>query len=322
MIAALKWPVAIVTAIAVGFALGPRTPVDLTVHFDPSSIGPDPQAYLSAAEAKVPGIRPGQAKQIVWANASRSRTPVAIVYVHGFSASNAELRPLPDLVAKTLGANLFLTRLTGHGRDGAAMAEGSVNAWINDYAEAIAIGRSLGDKVFVVATSTGGSLATVEAANADVSKDVAGIVMISPNYGIQAAGSFLLTWPWSKQLAELIIGKERSFEPRNALQVQRWTTRYPTVALLPMAALVKLAAATNVETIKIPALFVLSDRDKVVRPELTKEIAARWGGPHELLLEDRAEDPDQHVISGDTISPATTGPLAARIAEWIRSMAG
>ena len=70
------------------------------------------------------------------------------------------MRPLPDKVAAALGANLFYTRLTGHGQDGAAMAEGSVNAWINDYAEAIAIGRAIGDKVVVIGTSTGASLAT------------------------------------------------------------------------------------------------------------------------------------------------------------------
>ena len=40
------------------------------------------------------------------------------------------------------------------------MADGSVNAWINDYAEAIAIGRAIGDKVVVIGTSTGASLAT------------------------------------------------------------------------------------------------------------------------------------------------------------------
>ena len=57
------------------------------------------------------------------------------------------MRPLPDKVAAALGANLFYTRLTGHGQDGAAMAEGSVNAWINDYAEAMAIGRAIGGKV-------------------------------------------------------------------------------------------------------------------------------------------------------------------------------
>jgi hypothetical protein len=79
---------------------------------------------------------------------------VAIVYVHGFSASKAEVRPLPDRVAAALHANLFFTRLTGHGQDGTAMAKGSINAWVNNHAEAIAIDRAIGERVVVIGTST------------------------------------------------------------------------------------------------------------------------------------------------------------------------
>jgi len=147
--------------IVLAFALGSRVPVDTTITFDPKNIGPDPEAYLARREAEVKDIRPGLQKEIVWADpATRARTPLAIVYVHGFSASKGEVRPLPDRVAAALHANLFYTRLTGHGEDGAAMAKGGVNAWINDYAEAITIGRAIGDRVVVIGTSTGGSLAT------------------------------------------------------------------------------------------------------------------------------------------------------------------
>ena len=82
-----------------------------------------------------------------------------------------------------------------------------------------------------------------------LAKDVATIVAISPNYGLQAAGSDLLTLPWGGRLAELMIGKERSFEPQNALNAALWTTKYPTSAILPLAALTRLAYATPVETI-------------------------------------------------------------------------
>ena len=83
--------------------------------------------------------------------------------------------------------------------------------------------------------------------------------------------------PWGGLLAELTIGKERGFAPINELHAKLWTTKYPTSAVLPLAALTKLAYATPVEAIAIPALFIFSDDDKVVRPELTREIAGRWG---------------------------------------------
>ncbi|TJW77807.1 MAG: alpha/beta hydrolase, partial [Mesorhizobium sp.] len=211
-----------------GFVLGPRVAVDTTIRFDPSVIGDDPQAYLAREEAAVPNIRDGLDKEIIWANPLvHARTKLAIVYIHGFSASKGEVRPLPDDVADALEANLFYTRLTGHGQDGAAMAEGSVNAWINDYEEALAIGRAIGDKVIVIATSTGGSLATWSATQPGASDGVAAIAFISPNFGVKASGAELLTMPWGREIAELVGGKQRSFPARNPLHERFWTTKYP-----------------------------------------------------------------------------------------------
>ncbi|TIW06627.1 MAG: alpha/beta fold hydrolase, partial [Mesorhizobium sp.] len=236
------------------------------------------QAYLAREEAAVPNIRDGLDKEIIWANPMvHAKTPLAIVYIHGFSASKGEVRPLPDDIADELDANLFYTRLTGHGQDGAAMAQGSVNAWINDYEEALAIGREIGDKVIVIGTSTGGSLAAWAATEPGASDGVAAIAFISPNFGVKASGAELLTMPWGRQIAELVGGKERSFPARNALHEKFWTTKYPMRAVLPMAALTELAYAAPVEKAKIPALFIFSDSDKVVRPDRTREIAGRWG---------------------------------------------
>ncbi|TIP53097.1 MAG: alpha/beta hydrolase, partial [Mesorhizobium sp.] len=99
------------------FVLGPRVQADTTIIFDPSVIGDDPQAYLARKEAAVPDIHDGLEKEIIWANPMvHARTPLSIVYIHGFSASKGEVRPLPDEVADQLDANLFYTRLTGHGQ--------------------------------------------------------------------------------------------------------------------------------------------------------------------------------------------------------------
>ena len=300
---------------------GPRALRDTTVRFDPATIGADLDAWIAAREAVVPGIRPGLEKEVVWAfPASRARTPLAIVYVHGFSASKGEIRPLPDTVAETLGANLFYTRLAGHGQDGAAMGTATVNAWANDFAEALAIGERLGERVIVVATSTGASIASWAATEPGLGERMAGVVLVSPNYGVQAAGAGLLAGPWGLQIARLVAGDERSFEPVNESQGRYWTTRYPIEAVLPMSAVVALAAEAPVERAGVPALFLFSDADKVVRPDLTRAIAARWGAPHALLTVDDANDPSHHVIAGDAVSPRTTQRLAKAVADWIAAL--
>jgi pimeloyl-ACP methyl ester carboxylesterase len=317
----LIWLLLVIAVAAIAFLLGPRVAADTTVSFDAAAIGNDPQAYLAKEESKVPGIRPGLQKEIIWADpATRARTPLSLVYIHGFSASKGELRPLPDEIADALGANLFFTRLTGHGQDGAAMATATVNAWINDYAEAMAVGRAIGDKVVVVATSTGASLATWAATQPALSKDVATLVLISPNFGVRAAGAQMLTWPWGGLIADTIVGKEYSFKPLNPLHETLWTSRYPTSAVLTMAALVALARASAVETVGIPALFIFGDDDKIVRQDLTREIAARWGARHELVVVERSDDPSNHVIAGDALSPSTTRALAQRATAWINAV--
>lgn len=313
--------VGILAVLALLVVLGPRVPVDTTIHFDPSVIDDDPQAYLAKEEARVAGIRDGLEKEIIWADPLvHARTRLSIVYIHGFSASKGEVRPLADEVADQLDANLFYTRLTGHGQDGNAMATGSVNAWINDYEEALAIGRAIGDKVIVIATSTGGSLAAWAASQPDASDGVEAIAFISPNFGVRAKGADIVTLPWGRQIAEMVSGKERSFTPRNALHEKFWTTRYPMAATLPLVALTQLAYGAPVEKARIPALFIFSDSDKVVLPDRTREIAGRWGAAHELVPVDDTGDPDNHVLAGDALSPSTTAFLAERIVVWVKAL--
>ena len=303
------------------FALGPRPVADTSIVFDESTLPDDLDAYIASSEARFDDIRPGNQRQIVWAYpVSRARTPIAIVYIHGFSASPGELRPLPDLVAKSLGANLYYARLKGHGRNGDAMLEGSVHGWVNDFAEAVAIGRRLGERVVVMATSTGASLTTWAATQPELMRDVVGLVQFSPNYGLQATGSSFLTMPWAEKAVLLTIGKRRSFELKSELQARFWTSEYPSLALLPMASLVKLANATDPQRITVPSLFVYSPLDQVIRPDLVETKAKNWGAPAKTIEVTNDDSSSHHVIAGDAVSPSTTEGLAAQTADWIAGL--
>lgn len=311
-----------VLAAALGAMLmaGPRLPAEGFPAFDKIRPGDDIDAYLAAGERRFSDIRPGAAKRVVWANpATKARTPLSIVYIHGFSASAEEVRPLPDRVAAALGANLYFTRLAGHGRTADAMGEATLEDWLGDFSEALSIGEALGEKVIVMGTSTGASLATLALADPAIGPRVAAAVFLSPNYGLSSFGAFLLTTPVAPQLSRLLIGPTRSFKPYNERHAAAWTTEYPTKALLPMAALVKLSVGSPVERIGTPALFLYSSLDQVVRPDRVRAIAGRWGGPHRLVDVGKTGDPANHVIAGDIISPATTGPLAERVIAWLQA---
>ena len=308
-----------------GFLLisGPRMPPEGFPALDKARLGTDPDGYLANSENSYTDIRPGDAKSIVWADPStKAKTPFSIVYLHGFSASVQELRALPDKVAEALGANLFFTRLAGHGRSSEAMGEARLEDWFEDFSEALAIGEALGERVIVMGTSTGASLATLALADPRIAARISAAVFFSPNYGINSFGAFLLTTPIAPQLARLLIGPMRGFAPYNEGHAAHWTTRYPTSALLPMAALVKLSVNSPVEQINTPALFLYSSLDQIVRPDKVREVAGRWGGPYEIFDAGKTGDPANHVIAGDIISPGTTGPLADRTIAWLKSTLG
>ncbi|MEO1549422.1 MAG: alpha/beta hydrolase [Pseudomonadota bacterium] len=299
------------------WVFGPREPV-ARAPFDPKGIGDDIDAYLARNESAVPDIRPGAAKRVDWAGEPGRKTPVALVYLHGFSASASEISPVPEQVAQALGANLYFARFAGHGRDGAAMATATLPLWRRDVAEALAIGARLGERVIVMATSTGAPLLTLEMEGVDL----AGVVLISPNFKVRATGAVLLNMPYARAILPRLLGPERGFEPETPGHAAGWTTRYPTQAVVPMAAAVEAAAKLDPGRFAVPALFVFSDRDQVVDPAQTRQVAQAWGGPVTLApqVPGPGDDQDAHVLAGDAMSPGLTEGVVQEVLRWVETL--
>lgn len=311
-------PLIVVIVVIVVVFSGPRVEIDTTLH--PVDLPEDLDAYLVKSEAAFNDIVPGAEKTIVWAGERGVRTPLSIVNIHGFSACRQETAPVSDLVAQELGANLFYTRLAGHGRGSDAMLDGSVNAWLNDAREALEIGKKLGDEVVIIGVSTGGAAATWLTAQS-TSEPIAALILISPNYGPADERSRILLWPWGETLAEYLIGPERSWEPPNELTEKYWTTRYPTPSLLPMMGMVKLGSEVDFASLQEPTLMIYSPDDQTVNPDTIVEAFDQWGSKRkELVRFTDSEDPGQHVLAGDIRSPSTTTPVAEMIVDFIRGL--
>ncbi len=279
---------------------------------DPAAI----ETRIRTAEAAAdPPIRPGCEARVVWAG-EKAQTDLAIVYLHGFSASPEEIRPVPDKVAAALGANLHFARLTGHGQDGAALARATLDDWRGDVAKALKVGRSLGRRVMVMGCSTGATLATIAAAEG---ADIAGAVHVSPNYGMASrAVGWLLDAPGARAWGPALFGRERTFALINDAHGQFWTARYPTAAVFPMAQAVAAARRANLGRVTAPALFVYSEADRVVSPAAIRATRRRWGGTtaEHLVTPGAGDDPNGHVIAGDIFSPAQTEGVVSAILDW------
>lgn len=302
-----------VVSLSVVFLLGPRASVETAIR--PVALPGDLDAYLAASEARFDDLRPGVEKTIVWADtAVKRQTPLALVYLHGFSATREETRPLCDTLAARLGANLVYTRLAGHGRSDDALGQASANDWLNDGYEALALGRRLGRRVILVGTSTGATLATWLAVQPDAADSLLAAVLISPNFAPKDPDAQKMLWPWGKTLARLLIGPYYQWEPRNDDQARYWTTRYPTDALVTMMGLVDLVDKADLGAIRVPVLIVYSPDDQVVDPE---RITARFpevGSSYKRLV---PVDTANHVLAGAIISPQNTEPVAAMMLDFL-----
>ena len=307
--------VALLACLGVAFALGPRVPVDTAVRAP--TLPEDLDAYLVASEAALPDLTPGTEKTIVWAHPDRhDKTPLSLVYLHGFSATRQEIAPVCDRVATQLEANLYYARLTGHGRPGEAMGDATVHDWLQDSEEALAIGQRLGERVVLIGTSTGGTLATWLASR---TPDLASLVLISPNFGVADPAASLLTLPWGGALAELVTGPSFEWTPANPQQGLYWTVRYPTRALLPMAALVKLVDGIDLSHVEVPTLVMYSPADTVVSPARTEARFAELGSyKKERVAVEAIEGQSSHVIAGDIVAPGRTDLAIRKIVAFVR----
>ncbi|MCC6006956.1 MAG: alpha/beta fold hydrolase [Rhodobacteraceae bacterium] len=310
----------ILAGVSLAVSIGPRLPVSPT----PASVEVPGLAraasWLADREAGTPALVPGAEARIRWAGEEGLRTPLAIVWLHGFSASPPEVSPLFEKVAGDLGANLYMARLTGHGQDGAALGAATAAQWQRDAAEALALGAVLGERVVLAGGSTGGTLALLAASAAENSP--AGLVLLAPNLLLASPTGRVLTWPWARQVLPIILGAERGFAPLNEDHARLWTERYPLSALFEMAAVTQAARALDPGAQHVPLLVLAAEADRVVSTAAARDLALSWGGPARMEMRrlGPGDDPLAHVLAGDILSPAQTEPMARLIGAWIAQL--
>lgn len=316
-IAGIVFAVAL-AVVVVAVTLFRSTRFDLPSAGSMAVLPDDLDAYLRTAESRFDDVVPGAEKRITWFDpVRREPTHYAVVYLHGFSATRQETAPLAARVAASLGANLFETRLRGHGRGGDAMAEATVRDWLADAREAMAIAERIGGRTVLIGTSTGGSLALWVASRPEFERQLETLVLISPNLAPRNEKSKLFLWPGGTTLARWVAGPERSWEPQNPDQGRYWTTRYPIEAVAPMAKLVAGVRRLDPEAITVPTLLLHSDRDQVIQVGEAVAFFEDLGSSHKArVVVDDTGDAEGHVLAGDILSPGTTEDLAREIVRF------
>lgn len=297
-------------------------PPALVNQAEAPKIAGDLDGWLAAGERAVAmqsELIPGTEKRIRWHNGPGSgKTDYAIVYLHGFSATRQEIAPVAERIADALSANLFETRLSGHGLLRDPLIAVRAEDWLGDAAEALAIGAAIGERIVLMGTSTGATLALAMAGRPSF-EAVDTLVLISPNFAPSDPSAEFLTWPGGPQLAWMIAGDTRSWTPWNALQARYWSTTYPMSAVIEMMRLVKHVRARLPMRLEQSVLVLYSPADTVVDTARITGTFAQIAGPHRQLVEIlESGDPSNHVLAGDIMSPQNNALVTARIVSFIK----
>lgn len=278
----LKWLMGIILVLGIVYFVGPNpsTPVYTSTLPTISSNPAELEASIHSNEKKHK-TRPNNEARIVWANDSvKQKTPYAIVYLHGFSASQEEGNPVHQSIAKQFGCNLYLARLSEHGIDTTdALINMTAESLFESAKEAYAIGKQLGEKVILMGTSTGGTLALQLAA---MYPEIAGLVLYSPNIAIKDPNAWLLNNPWGLQIARLVKGSNyMGVTKENPLYQQYWNTKYRLEATVQLEELLETSMTKeNFAKVNQPILVLYyykneQEQDPVVSVAAMKEMFAQ-----------------------------------------------
>ena len=222
------------------YSIGPRVDIPVFNHAVPelSSDLDFLEDSINASEKFVKDLKEDNQARIVWYDSiNKNKTPISIVYLHGFTASGEEGNPTHRLFAKKYGCNLYIARLDYHGIGGENQLQFMTPEGLyNDAKRAIAIGKSLGDEVIVMSTSTGGTLALYYAAYHD---DLKALINYSPNIRIKQKASYLLDKPWGLQLARFIYGGKYKMDVCNEYDERYWNCKTRLEAVISLESLVE-----------------------------------------------------------------------------------
>jgi alpha-beta hydrolase superfamily lysophospholipase len=85
-----------------------------------------------------------------------------------------------------------------------------------------------------------------------------------------------------------------------------------------MMGMVQLAGKLDLGRVTTPVLVIYSPEDRVVRPRSTEAAFAALGSTRKQIIPyRRSQDPSQHVLAGEILSPDSTAEVAAMIVRFV-----
>ena len=303
----LKIVILSILALFVIYFLGPQPPKPELNDVLPAVASIDAlDSYITAMEAPHK-IKPNNQAKIIWADSSQSQTEYALVYLHGFSASQMEGDPVHQNIANQFNCNLYLARLAEHGID---TTEDLMNLTADQYWEsaklAYAIGKQIGKKVILMSTSTGGTLALQLAS---VYPEIAGLILYSPNIEVFNPSAPLLDNPWGLQIGRAVLKSNYvDIKYKDSAYPKYWNSHYRIEGVVALQNLLE-STMTEATFKKIHqptlALYYYKDeahQDNVVKVKAIQKMMQQIATPANLKMEMAIPNAGNHVIASPIVS--------------------
>jgi pimeloyl-ACP methyl ester carboxylesterase len=295
-------------ALATAYLLGPSPDAQqwntnwINVPSDPLEL----ENYVATREA-AHRVKEDNEARIVWFDSAKTKTEYSVVYLHGFSASQEEGDPVHTDFAKAFGCNLYLARLADHGIDTTEqLLYFTGDRFWESAKEALAIGEAIGDKVILMTTSTGGTVALMLAAA--YPDKVAAMINMSPNIEINNPTAWLLNNPWGLQIARRVLGGNYQVIAYSPERQQYWNQKYRIEAIVQLQEMVEDRMDKDTfSKVTCPTLTLYyykdeQNQDPTVRVSAMRTMHQQLGTPDSLKAEVAIPEAGAHVIGSHLVS--------------------
>lgn len=257
--------------------------------------------YVLAKES-VHKLKPDNHARIIWTgDSARSKTEYSILYLHGFTASQGEGIPVHQNIATKFNCNLYLSRLAEHGLDTTdqLIRLTASNLW-ESAKEAYVIASRLGNKVIVMGTSTGATLALMLAA---AYPEIHSLILLSPNIEIFDENAWLLNNPWGLQIARMVKGSKYVYqEDTRPLYKKYWSYGYRLEGVVALEEMLESSMKPRLfKRIKQPVLMLYYYKDpvfqdSVVRVDAMHKMFNSLGTPPDIKRAKSIPTAGNHVL--------------------------
>ena len=280
-----------------------------------SDIPEDIDGYLEQKESEVNDIYPYAEKTIFWKNSNKNKTNYSIVFIHGFTTTGYQSKEFLNKLSAELNANLFMTRLSGHGVPYEGTKQMQIDKIMHDVSEAIIIGEKIGENVILVGHSLGGALSMLAADDEVLSKKIDTLVLFAPGNSGFSSFAFMNT------LISSLVDRTGSLcwlidcDPRSFMELpddEKWENYFATdfdtnifyqIARIPFA-----TDRISYDTISTSALVFYDENDRLVNASKLKSNFKKWAAKNKIVSVETLEtDRGRHMF------PSISNPHLDRI---------